>query len=37
MNWLDNMPEYEIGMTLDSTGMTDALNALLKDGLITVD
>jgi hypothetical protein len=29
MLFLDDMPDLEVGMTLDSTGLTDAFNILL--------
>ena len=35
--WLQNMPDLEVGMTLDDTGMTTAFNALLESGAVTVE
>jgi hypothetical protein len=32
-----NMPDLEVGMTLDDIGVTEALNTLLEEGAITVD
>ena len=35
--WLQDMPDLEVGMTLNDTGMYNALQALLDSGAVTAD
>ena len=35
--WISDFPDLEVGASLDSTGMTSALQALLDAGVVTVD
>ena len=36
-NWVNNMPDLEVGMSLNDTGMYEAFQALLDSGAVTVN